>query len=204
LKLYLNYQEGNININGKKITNVDINNLRENIIYVPQHPILFNRTLWENISYGLNDNITEEDIYKILRDANLTDLEKVYREKMHSKVGKLGSNLSGGQKQIVWLVRCLLRDCKVIILDEPTSALDEKSRRNVENLIEKLSQKCTLIIITHDKELLNFMDRMVYFDKGKVIKDVYLNNNIDNLDKQNNNLDKKNNNLDKQNNNLDK
>jgi ABC-type multidrug transport system fused ATPase/permease subunit len=172
----LNYQKGSININDKDIMKVDIEDLRKHIIYVPQHPILFNRTLWENITYGLDDNITEEDIYKILRNAKLTDLEKVYKEKMHLKVGKLGSNLSGGQKQVVWLIRCLLKKSKVIILDEPTSALDEKSRRNVEKLIETLAKTSTLIIITHDKELLNFMDRMIYFDKGKIMKDVNLHN----------------------------
>lgn len=170
----INYQKGSIEINGKDIKNTDIEDLRKHVIYVPQHPILFNRTLWENISYGLENDIKEDDIYKILKDAKLNDLEKVYREKMHEKVGKLGSNLSGGQKQIVWLIRCLLKKNKVIILDEPTSALDEKSRRNVEKLIDKLAQSSTLIIITHDKELLNLMDRMIYFDKGKIIKDVNL------------------------------
>ena len=172
----LNYQKGSISIDGNKVDDIDIDDLRKNIIYVPQHPILFNRTLWDNISYGLDENITEDDIYKILRDSGLNDLESVYSEKMHEKVGKLGSNLSGGQKQVVWLIRCLLKKSKVIILDEPTSALDEKSRRNVEKLINKLSETSTLIIITHDKELLQLMDRMIYFDKGKVIKDVYLNN----------------------------
>jgi ABC-type multidrug transport system fused ATPase/permease subunit len=171
----LHYQKGSIMIDGIKVDDLDIEDLRKNIIYVPQHPILFNRTLWENISYGLEDNITEDDIYKILHKSGLNDLESVYREKMHQKVGKLGSNLSGGQKQVVWLIRCLLKKSKVIILDEPTSALDEKSRRNVEKLISKLAETSTLIIITHDKELLQLMDRMIYFDKGKIIKDVYLN-----------------------------
>jgi len=173
----INYQKGSINIDGKCITKVDIDSLRKNVIYVPQHPNLFNRTLWENISYGLDKTVTEEDIYKILREANLNDLESVYKEKMHKKVGKLGTNLSGGQRQVVWLIRCLLNKSRIIILDEPTSALDEKSRRNIETLIQRLSKKSTLLIITHDKDLLNFMDRMIYFDKGKVIKDVNLNEN---------------------------
>ena len=113
-------------------------------------------------------------MYKILKDNGLNDIEKVYREKMYKEVGKLGSNLSGGQKQLVWLIRCMLRPSNVIILDEPTSALDENSRRNVENVIKALSKTRTLIIITHDKELLQHMDRMIYFDKGKIIKDEML------------------------------
>lgn len=170
----INHNKGKIFINNQEIRDLDVNDLRSQLIYVPQHPILFNRTLWENITYGIDKNIKEEDIYKILKEVGLTDLLTVYKEKMHDKVGKLGSNLSGGQRQVVWLVRCLLRECKIIILDEPTSALDEKSRRNVEKLIKKLSISRTVIIITHDKELLHLMDRMIYFDKGKVIKDVNL------------------------------
>ena len=167
------HQKGDILINGQNLNDLDLNNVRKNIIYVPQHPILFNRTLWDNLSYGI-EGIQPEDVYKILKDSGLNDIEKVYREKMYKEVGKLGSNLSGGQKQLVWLIRCMLRPSSVIILDEPTSALDEKSRRNVENVIKALSKTRTLIVITHDKELLQHMDRMIYFDKGKIIQDELL------------------------------
>ena len=167
------HQKGDILINDQNLNDLDLNNVRKNIIYVPQHPILFNRTLWDNLSYGI-EGIQPEDVYKILKDSGLNDIEKVYREKMYKEVGKLGSNLSGGQKQLVWLIRCMLRPSSVIILDEPTSALDEKSRRNVENVIKALSKTRTLIVITHDKELLQHMDRMIYFDKGKIIQDELL------------------------------
>ena len=167
------HQKGDILINGQNLNDLDLNNVRKNIIYVPQHPILFNRTLWDNLSYGI-EGIQPEDVYKILKDNGLDDIEKVYREKMYKEVGKLGSNLSGGQKQLVWLIRCMLRPSSVIILDEPTSALDEKSRRNVENVIKALSKTRTLIVITHDKELLQHMERMIYFDKGKIIQDELL------------------------------
>ena len=167
------HQKGDILINDQNLNDLDLNNVRKNIIYVPQHPILFNRTLWDNLSYGI-EGIQPEDVYKILKDSGLNDIEKVYREKMYKEVGKLGSNLSGGQKQLVWLIRCMLRPSSVIILDEPTSALDEKSRRNVENVIKALSKTRTLIVITHDKELLQHMDRIIYFDKGKIIQDELL------------------------------
>lgn len=167
------HQEGQILVNGLEISDCDLDDLRKHIIYVPQHPILFNRTLWENINYGL-EGVSQEDVYKLLRETGLEDLETVYREKMDKPVGKLGSNLSGGQRQIVWLLRCMLRPSSVIILDEPTSALDEKSRRNVENIIKWLSRTRTLIVITHDRELLQHMNRMIYFDKGKIVQDTIL------------------------------
>jgi ABC-type multidrug transport system fused ATPase/permease subunit len=169
------HQSGQILINGVDVAEIDLDDLRRHIIYVPQHPVLFNRTLWENINYGL-DGITQEDVYKLLRETGLTDLEAVYREKMDKPVGKLGTNLSGGQRQVVWLLRCMLRPSSVIILDEPTSALDEKSRRNVENIIKWMSKSRTLIVITHDRELLQHMSRMIYFDKGKIIQDTILSN----------------------------
>jgi ABC-type bacteriocin/lantibiotic exporter with double-glycine peptidase domain len=168
------HQSGQILVNGVDVAELDVNNLRNHIIYVPQHPILFNRTLWENISYGLDPKITPDDVYKLLIDNGLTDLEQVYREKMDKPVGKLGSNLSGGQRQVVWLIRCMLRPSSIIILDEPTSALDEQSRRNVELFIKALSNTRTLMVITHDKELLRHMDRMIYFDKGQIVEDTMM------------------------------
>lgn len=167
------HDSGQILLNGVDVADLDIDDLRKHVIYVPQHPILFNRTLWENINYGL-EGVTREDVYKLLRETGLNDLEEVYREKMDKSVGKLGTNLSGGQRQVVWLIRCMLRPSSVIVLDEPTSALDEKSRRNIENIIKAMSKKRTLIVITHDKELLQHMDRMVYFDKGKIVQDTML------------------------------
>jgi len=175
LTRFLQLQDGAILINGIPTNELDVENLRKYIIMVPQHPNLFNRTLWDNITYGLEpDSVTREDVYKILKDNGMGDMEQVYRDKMDLPVGKHGSNLSGGQRQVVVLIRCMLRPSSVIILDEPTSALDERSRRNVEKIINALSKTRTLIVITHDKELLQHMDRMIYFDKGKIVQDEIL------------------------------
>jgi ABC-type multidrug transport system fused ATPase/permease subunit len=165
------YHGGSIKINDHKIEDLDLINLRKNVLYVPQHPILFNRTLWDNISYGLGPEIQVEDFYSVLRDNGMEELVEIYERKMYEKVGKTGNNLSGGQRQIIWLIRCLLRPSKIIILDEPTSALDEKNAQNVIRLIRKLSEGRTLIVITHDSDLLEHMDRMIFFDKGEIVKD---------------------------------
>lgn len=165
------HQAGDILINGVPVEKINIINLRYHITYIPQHPILFNRTLWDNISYGLDKSITEDNFYNILLENEMNDLVEIYKSKMHKKVGKTGSNLSGGQRQIIWLIRCILRPSKVILLDEPTSALDEKNKNNVMKLIEKLGQNRTLIVITHDRDLLKYMDRMIFFDKGQIVDD---------------------------------
>ncbi len=90
---------------------------------------------------------------------------------MHKKVGKSGSNLSGGQRQIVWLIRALLKDNNMIILDEPTSSLDKESKKKIMLLIDELSKRRNVILITHDKDIINNMNRLIILNKGKIIKD---------------------------------
>ena len=162
---------GDIIINGKSINNMEIDKLRDYITYIPQHPKLFNRTLFENITYGI-ENIREEAIYSILKSVQLDDIIHEFKKMMHKKVGKNGSHLSGGQRQIVWLVRSLLKNNRMIILDEPTSSLDEDNKIKVIKLIKELGKKRNIILITHDKSLLGYMNRIIKLDKGKIIKDV--------------------------------
>lgn len=172
------YQGGKIFVNNVPLEDIDIDELRETIVYIPQHPKLFNRTLWQNISYGLPtegpNKITPEAIYTFLHQMELYELESVFRERMDKEVGKQGSNLSGGQRQMVWLIRAILRNCPVIILDEPTSSLDPVSKKQVKKMIDILGKNRTLILITHDEDLVTGMDRLIRFDKGKIIHDEML------------------------------
>ena len=134
---------------------------------MPQQPRLFDRTLWENLSYG-NESLRPIDIYNLLKQLDLHDLEKVFRSKMYEYVGKQGYKLSGGQRQMVFLMRTLMnKDAKVVILDEPTSALDSRSRNQVLKLIQAGARKRSLIVITHDEELLQYVDRVVYLEDGQ-------------------------------------
>ena len=163
---------GQILINDKDINTLNIDKLRKYISYIPQHPKLFDRTLYENIIYGLEENIPEEEeIYKLLEKANLDDVAKKFKKIMHDKVGKNGNKISGGQRQIVWLVRSLLKDTRMIILDEPTSSLDDFNSRKVIALIEELSKKRNIILITHDQKVLQNMTRIIELEKGKIIED---------------------------------
>ena len=169
------FEDGDILINGVSITDIDINNLRKHIIYIPQHPKLFNRTLWENISYGLdNKKITEDDIYAFLKKQNMNELSEIFKKRMHESVGKHGTNLSGGQRQMVWLIRAVLKDSPVVILDEPSASLDPASTQLVHKMIQYIAKNKTVLLITHDKDLTKGMDRLIYFDTGKIVKDVKL------------------------------
>jgi ABC-type bacteriocin/lantibiotic exporter with double-glycine peptidase domain len=169
------HQKGKILVNEVPIEEIEIDELRDNIVYIPQHPKLFNRSLWENISYGLPttgpNKITPEVIYTLLHQLELFELEDLFKDRMMKSVGKQGGTLSGGQRQMVWLIRAILRNCPVIILDEPTASLDPVSKMQVKKMIELLGNNRTLILITHDEDLIDGMDRLIRFDKGKVIHD---------------------------------
>lgn len=163
-----NCDKGSILLNNVNIQEITLNSLRKNVHYVSQTPRLFNRTLWENISYG-NGKLQVEKVYALLQKLELYDLESVFRKKMHHSVGKHGSELSGGQRQIVLLMRALFNtDYRVLILDEPTSALDSHSRKQVIALIQWISKQSTVIVITHDEKLANYMDRKVWIQDGVV------------------------------------
>ena len=166
-----NYQYGKILLNDMEINKIPIDNLRGIVGYIPQHPKLFNRTLYENITYGINGKITETQIFDILETNEINDIIPDFKRLMNKKVGKNGSLLSGGQRQIVWLLRFLFNNHKIIILDEPTSSLDNKNKEKVIKLIKELEKTKTIIIITHDKELLKYVKRIIEFNKGEIIDD---------------------------------
>ena len=88
---------------------------------------------------------------------------------MNKSVGKNGSKLSGGQRQVVWLLRALLEKPPVIILDEPTASMDTKSKTEVFKLVKELGKVSTIILITHDDILLDFVNRKITFENGKII-----------------------------------
>ena len=163
--------KGEILMNNINIKNLNIDNLRDNINYIPQHPKLFNRTLFNNIIYGVKRTITEKDIIKILDDLDVNNINKKFKSMLFESVGKNGSNLSGGQRQLVWLLRAILKNSKVVILDEPTSSLDENSKKQVIKFIQKYTKNKIVILITHDKSLLEYVNRIINMKNGKIIDD---------------------------------
>jgi ABC-type multidrug transport system fused ATPase/permease subunit len=162
---------GEITIKNININTINIDNLRDNINFIPQHPKLFNRTLFSNITYGVKRTINEDEIYKLLDELDVNDIKKIFKKMMYSNVGKNGSKLSGGQRQLVWLLRSILKNSKVIILDEPTSSLDEISKEQVIKFINKYNKNKIVILITHDKTLLKHVNRIIEFKAGSIIKD---------------------------------
>lgn len=166
------FQGGDIFINGMSIKDIDIDDLRKHIVYIPQHPKLFNRTLEENLLYGLPKEVKIEDIFKFMNDNGLTEIEKIFRSRLHEKVGKTGGNLSGGQRSLVWLLRAVMKPCSMIIGDEITQSLDEESTRHVSKMIDILSRDKTILVITHNLDMATTFDRIITMEKGKIISDI--------------------------------
>ena len=166
------FQAGNIYINEVPVTEIDIDDLRKNIIYIPQHPKLFNRTLRENLTYGLPEDITAEHILDFMKEHGFIELEEIFRNRMDEKVGKGGQNFSGGQKGTIWFLRAAMQKANVIIADEPTSALDPQSKIQIKKMIDIIAKKKSVIVITHDDDMTVGMDRIITFDKGKIISDI--------------------------------
>jgi ABC-type multidrug transport system fused ATPase/permease subunit len=170
-----NFQSGNIFINGIPIRDIDIDDLRKHIVYIPQHPKLFNRTLEENLTYGLPKEITVEVIFKFMRENGFVELEKVFRKRLHEKVGKTGESFSGGQRAIIWFLRAIMKDSSLVICDEPLSSLDKDSAKYVTRMLEVIGKKCGIIIITHNLTITENLDRIITMDRGKIISDIQKN-----------------------------
>jgi ABC-type bacteriocin/lantibiotic exporter with double-glycine peptidase domain len=145
------------------MTNEDI---RKNIFYIPQKPKLFNRTLYENIVYGIDNKPSKDQILDIMKLYGIH-----FKMDLDEKVGVEGNSISGGQRQMVWLLRALLHPASVLIMDEPTSALDPTNKILINSIIKKSSVNKTVIIVSHDKIDSSF--RKIRFEDGKLTEYTY-------------------------------
>lgn len=165
---------GTITIGDVNIENMTKNELYSNAFYIPQRPKLLNRTLYENINYGLEEKDKEDTLNKINNIMKFMKLDenttKTFHEKMDQLVGIEGSKLSGGQRQIVWIIRAMLRNPSIIIMDEPTSSLDKLNTQKIYSIIEEIGTQKTIIVISHDDVSLGF--KKVYMENGRIVRSV--------------------------------
>lgn len=163
-------QSGKIFIDGKDISEVTLESLRRQIALIPQDPILFHRTLRENISFG-KPEATEEEI---IHAAKLAHCDEFIRNLPHgyaAKVGERGTKLSGGEKQRIAIARAILADAPILILDEATSSLDSMTERYIQDSLDKLMQNRTTLVIAHRLSTLSRMDRILVFEQGKIVEE---------------------------------
>lgn len=159
--------KGDILIDGQNIAKVSQESLRKSIGLVPQDPILFHRTLLENISYG-NPNASEADIITAAKKAKAYDFISNFPDKYNTYVGERGVKLSGGERQRVAIARAILKNAPILILDEATSSLDSESERLIQEAIAELMKDKTVIVIAHRLSTIKKMDRIIVIERGKI------------------------------------
>lgn len=161
---------GSIKIDGHDISRVTLESLRRHIAIVPQEPMLFHRTIKENILYGDID-ASEEKMIKVAKKAQAHDFIDALPDKYESMVGERGVKLSVGQRQRIAIARAFLKDAPVLVLDEATSALDSESEVAVQEALHNLMEGKTVLAIAHRLSTLREMDRILVFEDGKIVED---------------------------------
>ena len=161
---------GGVSIDGQDIRDVTQESLREGISIVPQEPMLFHRTIKENILYGKLD-ATEEEMIEVARKAQAHDFIELLPQKYDSLVGERGVKLSVGQRQRIAIARAFLKNAPILILDEATSALDSESEVAVQKALHALMEGKTVFVIAHRLSTLHDMNRILVFKDGQIVED---------------------------------
>lgn len=160
---------GSIEIDGQDIRMVTQSSLRRAIAYVPQEPMLFHRSLAENIGYA-NPRATQAEIVRAAKMAHAHEFIKKLPKGYETIVGERGVKLSGGQRQRVAIARAILKDAPILVLDEATSALDSQSEKLIQDALAKLMQGRTVIVVAHRLSTIQKMDEIIVLDSGKIIE----------------------------------
>ena len=165
--------EGTIIVDDKNIDNLTRKDLSKLIALVPQSPFLIAGTIFENITYGIDREVSIDEVEEAAKRAYIYDYINGLPDKFDSLVSEGGNNLSGGQRQRIAIARIFLRKPKILILDEATSALDNTSEKYIQAEIEKMKQEnnTTIIAIAHRLTTLKNCDRIIVLNKGKIEED---------------------------------
>ena len=159
-------ESGKVLIDGKDISKIDLRTYRKHLAVVPQTSILFSGTIRDNITYGC-ENVSEEELQKVIKAANLSDLIASLPKGLDTMVGEHGGKLSGGQRQRISIARALIRDPKVIVLDEATSALDSISEKLIQQALNNLTEGRTTFIVAHRLSTIRDADRIAVIADGR-------------------------------------
>ncbi|AMO58778.1 multidrug ABC transporter ATPase/permease [Endozoicomonas montiporae CL-33] len=161
-------ESGVIALDAVNIQSMDPSVLRSQFALVPQQPVLFSSTVWENLRYGRPD-ATDEQVIAAAKAAYADEFIQQLPEGYSSTLGEQGVKLSGGQHQRLAIARAILRNPKILLLDEATSALDAQSEHLVKQALDRLMKDRTTLIIAHRLATITHVDRIAVMDKGRVV-----------------------------------
>ena len=163
-------ENGKILIDGQDIASITLESLRGNVALIPQDPILFHRSLADNIRYGRIE-ASQEEVIEAAKLAHCDEFIRKCSSGYNTLVGERGTKLSGGEKQRIAIARAMLLKAPILILDEATSALDSVTEKYIQDSLEKLMANRTTIVVAHRLSTLSKMDRILVFDSGKIIEE---------------------------------
>lgn len=163
-------QQGSILIDGQDIAHVAQTSLRHQIAYVPQEPLLFHRSIRENIAYG-RPGASDEEVEEAARQANALEFIEKLPRGFDTLTGERGVKLSGGQRQRIAIARAILTDAPLLVLDEATSALDSESEKLIQDALVNLMRGRTSIVIAHRLSTVASLDSIVVLSDGRIVED---------------------------------
>ncbi len=166
----IDVNEGSILIDGQDIREITQDSLHQNISFIPQEPMLFHRTILENIQYG-NLQASEEEVKEAAKHAHADQFIQTFPNGYNTVIGERGSTLSGGQRQRLAIARSILKNAPILILDEATSALDSETEHYIQESLKGLMQNKTVLVVAHRLSTLLQMDRIIVFHEGKVVEE---------------------------------
>ena len=161
---FFDIQGGAISIDGQDIAQVTQDSLRASLSMVPQDPILFHRTLRENIAYG-RPEASEEEIVAAAKMARCHDFISKFKDGYETLVGERGIKLSGGERQRVAIARAILENKSIVVMDEATSSLDSESEKFIQDAMDEVLRNKTAIVIAHRLSTIMKMDRIIVMEK---------------------------------------
>jgi ABC-type multidrug transport system fused ATPase/permease subunit len=160
--------EGQILFDGEDSRNINREYLRSKLSIVSQKVVLFNRSVLDNICYATNT--PKEEVVKILDRLKIMNVFKKLPQGLDTMAGARGEKLSGGQRQIIYLLRSYLSNKPITIMDEPTAAVDAFHKKYVIQMMDEMAKKTTMIVVTHDSEFAASFHKKIYIEGGKIVR----------------------------------
>ena len=161
---------GSISVAGQDLRKIEIESLREQVCYVPPHPVLFDTTLRGNLRLG-KGTASDTELKKVVEDVGLATWTDALEEGLNQRIGPGGHQLSGGQRQRLGIGRAILQRPRILILDEATSSLDAASEQQLLNNLGRILPDTTIVIISHRLSALHSVDRVIVLEAGRIVED---------------------------------
>ncbi|KYG27646.1 ABC transporter ATP-binding protein [Alkalihalobacillus trypoxylicola] len=162
-------QKGTVKVDGTPLVKENVYALRKSISYVPQDPFLFNASIRDNLQLVI-PNASEADIWEALEFSSAAGFVSKLPNGLDTMIGDRGIKLSGGERQRLVLARAILKKPSILLLDEATSALDTENESNIQEAIERLKGKMTIIVIAHRLSTIRHADQVIVLDEGRIVQ----------------------------------